>query len=81
MGQFGFFTSVSKTECNIIYSYILFQGINTSKAVAQDEEPDLGKTLSPLGSTSSLQDLMEASSSTQPTPEPVKATWIGKSTF
>merc|ERR1712079_830345 len=54
------------------------KGINTSKAVAQDcEEPDLGKTLSPLGSTSSLQDLMEATStSAQPTPEPVKATWI-----
>ena len=58
--------------------FFCFQGINTSKAVAQDcEEPDLGKTLSPLGSTSSLQDLMEATStSAQPTPEPVKATWI-----
>merc|ERR1711956_43709 len=52
------------------------KGINTSKAVAQDDEPDLGKTLSPLGSTSSLQDLMESSSSTQPVQELAKTTWI-----
>ena len=32
------------------------------KQNSADEEPDLGKTLSPLGSTSSLQDLIESSS-------------------
>ena len=54
----------------------ILTGINTSKVVAQDDEPDLGKTLSPLGSTSSLQDLMETNSSRQPVPEPVKTTWL-----
>ena len=54
-----------------------FSGINTSKTVAQDDEPDLGNTLSPLGSTSSLQELMETSSSTTAVvPDAAKTTWI-----
>lgn len=53
-----------------------YQRCIIAKNNSADDEPDLGKTLSPLGSTSSLQDLMECTSSARASADSTKTTWI-----
>ena len=65
---------ITREECKRV--------LTQQASIVQDDEPDLGKTLSPLGSTSSLQELLESTSAAGSVPPTETATsnstWIDR---
>ena len=81
------FTFFSKIHEYVYFSLDFFKHLLANLRIflsidigtTQDDEPDLGQKLSPFGSTSSLQDLVEASSARASVdPNSQSSTWIDK---